>query len=71
MHAYAPINNLLYHLGPEALTGSSSSKTLVDHAAARWISLNKGTVREVIDKIPVVKIRIPGGRAAEKVTKSV
>ena len=62
LHTHAPIENLLYHLGPLALKGEPSNMELMSHAVRHWNALNKKAAQAVLKKLPALKIRVPGGK---------
>ncbi|KAF8178378.1 hypothetical protein K438DRAFT_2179563 [Mycena galopus ATCC 62051] len=75
LHTYAPIQTLVYHLGPKTLslvapTNSESPKGslmgLVKHAGSRWMALSH---RDVMKVLPPLKIKVPGAAAAKKAKK--
>jgi hypothetical protein len=66
LHTHAPINHLIYHLGPKAMVPlSAGSLTLTDSAARSWHTFTRpGAVREELEKLP--KLKIPGGKMERK-----
>jgi len=72
LHTYAPIKDVLYHLGPGALVPlsglnftqkSGTIMSLSIGAAFHWSSLSR---KEVAKVLPKLTIRIPGARSAAK-----
>jgi hypothetical protein len=61
LHTHLPADQVLYHMGKGALaTAGFSMLTLTDDSEKHWFSLTSLKVREVVEKLP--KIKIPGGK---------
>ncbi|PPR03597.1 hypothetical protein CVT26_006137 [Gymnopilus dilepis] len=59
--------NVVYHLGTDALERSShSKKSLTPLAASRWKVFSQAKAKKVIAKETPLKICIPGGKFEEK-----
>ena len=60
-YTYAPISQLLYHLGPMAFTpsGNRDFLTLTDANSTRWQALTTPAVKQKLT------IKIPGGKLAD------
>ncbi|KAI0628399.1 hypothetical protein C8Q77DRAFT_1148254 [Trametes polyzona] len=52
LHTHAPASDLLYHLGPDATTGSRELIILKEYAAARWRALTMPKVQKLFIRIP-------------------
>ena len=71
LHTYAPIKDVLYHLGSTALVPLSmpteqklgAVMSLSIDAALHWTTLSR---KEVAKVLPKLTIRIPGARSAAK-----
>ncbi|KAF5327526.1 hypothetical protein D9619_004409 [Psilocybe cf. subviscida] len=67
LHTHAPVENVVYHLGSRALSGTYSKKKLEAMSASRWKTFTKPKTQAVIAKAcPLPKIRIPGGKLVKK-----
>ena len=66
IYTHAPIANLLYHLGGHALIGKPSLMTLAPFAKPHWAALMKKETRKELKNVPILKIRVPGGKLASK-----
>ena len=71
LHTHAPIDNVVYHLGAGALTGSHSQMKLNSTAAARWNTFLHPKTQAMISKIaPALKIQIPLKKITQLVKKT-
>ncbi|KDR70471.1 hypothetical protein GALMADRAFT_144757 [Galerina marginata CBS 339.88] len=69
LHTHAPVDDVVYNLGAEALTGSSYKKSLTQLAASRWKVFTQSKVQSVTLKTaPPLKIRVPGGNSLDRET---
>ena len=61
LYTYAPISQLLYHLGPMAFapSGNQDFLTLTDANSTRWQALTTPAVKQKLT------IKIPGGKLAD------
>lgn len=69
LHTHAPAVHVLYRIGTSGMANGylgSNRWKLSSTTAIRWTSLQQVKMFKVIDKIPPVKIRIPGGRMVSK-----
>ena len=64
LHTHAPINQLVYHLGPKALVGDNRAHlTLTAAHGATWLEFTQKAAREALKKM---KMRVPGGNMPNK-----
>jgi len=64
LHTHAPINQLVYHLGPKALVGDNRAHlTLTAAHGATWLKFTQKAAREALKKM---KMRVPGGNMPNK-----
>jgi hypothetical protein len=60
LHTHAPINHLVYHLGPGQLRGENRSHMMLSPACASiWLSFTQKVAKEALKKM---RIKIPGGK---------
>ncbi|KAG6895317.1 hypothetical protein C0992_001950 [Termitomyces sp. T32_za158] len=63
LHMDAPVDNVLFNLGLDALVGPDVvHKSLTPLAASRWNALHCAKLKPILAKAPVLKIQIPGSR---------
>jgi hypothetical protein len=60
LFTHAPIHDLLYNLGIDALRGPLSNKVLSTASAERWVALGKRNVRAALSEPLKLKITIKG-----------
>ncbi|KAL0056689.1 hypothetical protein AAF712_016704 [Marasmius tenuissimus] len=60
---HAPVENMLYHLGPGSLTFPKSSDQLslrlTEASLNQWSALRKSKAQQCLKQLPVLKIKIP------------
>jgi len=60
LHAHAPINQLVYHLGHNALIGNNRTHLALTAAhGATWLEFTQKSVKEALEKM---KLKISGGK---------
>ncbi|KAJ4480786.1 hypothetical protein C8R41DRAFT_771229 [Lentinula lateritia] len=64
LHTHAPIANVLYHLGQDALSGPLNRMELNERSRKRWTVFRKKETKKVLEEVPVLKIKIPARKSS-------
>ncbi|KAE9403340.1 hypothetical protein BT96DRAFT_419656 [Gymnopus androsaceus JB14] len=66
LHTHAPVANVLYHLGMDALSGSHGQMKLNERSGKRWQAFQKQDAKKALKAFPALTIKIPARKVTEK-----